>query len=87
MCVGMSLAYVDAQHDIASLTMSAVSSGFRAHCSMHSEKSAISLSWMVCLFQPTRLARNLSGQELGPTHASLRSATADHDYYFELLFS
>ena len=41
---------------------------------------------MVCLFQP-RLACNLSGQELSPTHASLRSATADHDYYFELLFS
>jgi hypothetical protein len=26
------------------------------------------------------------GQELSPTHASLRSATPDHDYYFELLF-
>ena len=49
------------------------------------EKSAISPSLMVCLFQP-RLACNLSGQELSPTHASLRSATADHDYYFELLF-
>jgi hypothetical protein len=71
---------------IASLTMSAVSSTIRAHFSEHSEKSAISLSWMVCFFQP-RLASNLSGQELSPTHASLRSATADHDYYFELLFS
>ena len=50
-----------------------------------SPSSAISLSLMVCLFQP-RLACNLSGQELSPTHASLRSATANHDYYFELLF-
>jgi hypothetical protein len=30
--------------------MSAVSSTFRAHSSLHSEKSAISLSWMVLLF-------------------------------------
>jgi hypothetical protein len=65
--------------------MSAVSSTFRAHFSEHSWTSAISLSLLVYLFQP-RLARNLSGQELSPTHASLRSATADHDYYFELLF-
>jgi len=65
--------------------MSAVSSTFRAHFSEHSWKSAISLSLLVCLFQP-RLARNLSGQELSPTHASLRSAIADHDDYFELLF-
>jgi hypothetical protein len=36
----------------ASLTMSALSSTFRAHCSMHSEKSAISLSLKVLLFQP-----------------------------------
>src|SRR6266576_7111938 len=64
--------------------MSAVSSTFRAHLSEHSEKSAISLSLMVLPF-PTRLACNLSGRELSPTHASLRSATADHDYYFELL--
>ena len=40
---------------IASLTMSAVSSSFEAHSSEHSEKSAISLSLMVCLLQP-RLA-------------------------------
>src|SRR5690242_16381802 len=65
--------------------MSAVSSTFRAHFSEHSWKSAISLSLLVCLCQPG-LARNLSGQELSPTHASLRSAIADHDYYFELLF-
>src|ERR1022692_1701343 len=63
---------------IASLTMSAVSSSFRAHFRMHSEKSAISLSLKLLrlLCQP-RLARNqYSGLELGPTHASLRSATA-----------
>ena len=34
----------------ASLTMSAVSSTFRAHYCMHSEKSAISLSLKVLLF-------------------------------------
>src|SRR5271167_2959041 len=58
--------------------MSAVSSTFRAHDSMHSEKSAISLSLklLLLLCQP-RLARNQSsGLELGPTHASLRSLTA-----------
>src|SRR5271170_7240191 len=58
--------------------MSAVSRTFRAHCDMHSEKSAISLSLkrLLLLCQP-RLARNQSsGLELGPTHASLRSRTA-----------
>jgi hypothetical protein len=58
--------------------MSAVSSSFRAHFGTHSEKSAISLSLklLLLLYQP-RLARNqYSGLELGPTHASLRSATA-----------
>src|ERR1035438_9079726 len=58
--------------------MSAVSRTFRAHFSMHSEKSAISLSLklLLLLCQP-RLARNqYSGPELGPTHASLRSRTA-----------
>src|ERR1700688_1152938 len=63
---------------IASLTMSAVSSSFRAHFSMHSLKSAISLSLklLLLLHQP-RLARNpYSGLELGPTQASLRSLTA-----------
>ncbi len=33
---------------IASLTMSAMSSGFRANSSMRSKKSAISLEWMFC---------------------------------------
>src|SRR5271170_1679430 len=58
--------------------MSAVSSSFRAHFSMHSYRSAISLSLelLLLLCQP-RLARNQSsGRELGPTHASLRSRTA-----------
>src|SRR5215469_1322785 len=35
-----------------------------------------------------RLARNpFQVRSLDPTHASLRSATSDHDYYFELLFA
>src|SRR2546427_8726272 len=34
-----------------SLTMSAVSSTFRAHCGVHSRRSANSLSLMVCAFQ------------------------------------
>jgi len=45
---------------------------------VHSEKSAISLSLkrLLVLCQP-RLARNqYSGQELSPTHASLRSTTS-----------
>ena len=51
---------------------------------MHSEKSAILSRRWVCAF-PTWARSNRQGQELSPTHASLRSATADHDYYFELL--
>jgi hypothetical protein len=64
--------------------MSAVSSTFRAHDCMHSEKSAISLSWKVLLFQP-RLARNpfRSGHSVRPMH--LFGHNLDHDYYFELL--
>jgi hypothetical protein len=57
-----------------SLTMSAVSNTFRAYRSVHSEERAISLSLtlLLLLCQP-RLARNLfSGQELSPTHASVR---------------
>jgi hypothetical protein len=34
-----------------SLTMSAMSSTMYVHYSLHSWKSAISLSWMVCAFQ------------------------------------
>ena len=37
-------------------------------------------------FSNHRLARNrFQVRSLDPTHASLRSTTADHDYYFELL--
>jgi hypothetical protein len=39
-------------HYIASLTTPALSSSFFPHLCMHSEKSAISLSWKVLLFQP-----------------------------------
>jgi hypothetical protein len=46
---------------------------FRAHCSMHSEKSAISLSLKKVPFQPKARIVIVSGQELGPTHSSLRS--------------
>jgi hypothetical protein len=69
---------------LASLTMSAVSSTFRAHCSMHSEKSAISLSLKVLLFN-RRLARNRfrSGIQSDPCISSV--CNCDHDYYFELL--
>src|ERR1051325_10307934 len=45
---------------------------FRAHCSMHSEKSAISLSLKKVPFQPKARIVIVSGQELGPTHSSLR---------------
>jgi hypothetical protein len=38
---------------IASLTMSAVSSSFQAHCRVHSKKSAISVSMKVLPF-PTK---------------------------------
>src|SRR6476469_10452603 len=41
---------------------------------MHSEKSAISISWFA-RFQPG-LALNRQGQELSPTQPSLRSRTA-----------
>src|SRR5438309_11004906 len=58
--------------NIASLTMSAVSSTIRAHSGMHSEKSAISLSWKNCRSNQGSLVI-VSGQELSPTHASLRS--------------
>src|SRR5947209_5366916 len=70
---------------IASLTMSAVSSTFRAHFSEHSEKSAISLSFDgFASSNPGSLVISQVGNSVRPM-ASLRSATADHDYYFELL--
>ena len=68
----------------ASLTMSAVSSTFCAHFSEHSEKSAISLSLMVCLFQP-RLACNQSSDRNSARPMHLFGLHCDHDYYFELL--
>ena len=46
----MAVTCADCWRNIASLTMSAVSSTFRAHFSEHSEKSAISLSLMVLPF-------------------------------------
>ena len=42
--IGLGEGQEDGGRKIASLTMSAVSSTFRAHSCMHSEKSAISLS-------------------------------------------
>ena len=42
--------------NIASLTMSAVSSTFRAHSSMHSEERAISLSLKMCRSNQSSLA-------------------------------
>ena len=69
---------------IASLTMSAVSSTFRAHYRVHSEKSAISLSWMVLPF-PTVGSLVIVFQvrnSVRPMH--LFGHNRDHDYYFEL---
>jgi hypothetical protein len=50
--MGLAVGHEDGGRNIASLTMSAVSSIFRAHFSEHSWKSAISLSLLVCFFQP-----------------------------------
>jgi hypothetical protein len=56
--------------------MSAVSSTFEAHHCMHSVKSAISLSLKtIARANQGSLAIN-SGQNVDPTHASLRSQTA-----------
>src|SRR5436305_14685726 len=49
---------------------------FRAHYRMNSEKSAISLSLKMCRSNQGSLANQVSGQELSPTHASLRSTTS-----------
>src|SRR5260370_20530831 len=62
--------------------MSNVSSTFWAYWPVHSEERAISLSLKVCHTNQGSLVI-VSGQELSPTHASLRSQL-DHDYYFEL---
>jgi hypothetical protein len=55
--------------------MSAVSSSFEAHHGVHSMKSAISLYLKKCHTNQGS-HRNRLGQELGPTHPSLRSAAA-----------
>ena len=65
-----------------SLTMSAMSSTICAHHCVHSLKSAISLWWVVCAFQPG-LASNRWGQNsVRPNH--LFDPDSDHDYFFEL---
>src|ERR1022692_3292872 len=68
-----------------SLTMSAVSSTFRAHDGMHSKKSAISLSLklLLLLCQP-RLARNQFPVRNSVRPIHLFDHNCDHDYYFEL---
>src|SRR5205814_7079971 len=68
--------------NIASLTMSAVSSPFQAHSGMHSEKSAISLVEAVPI-QP-RLARNRFQVRNSVRPMHLFGHNVDHDYYFEL---
>jgi hypothetical protein len=70
---------------IDSLTMSAVSSCFRQHFCVRSNKSAISLSWMVLPF-PTvgSLAISIQvGNSVRPMH--LFGRIGDHDYYCKLL--
>ena len=65
--------------------MSAVSSSFRAHYGVHSEKSAISLSLKtVPASNPGSLViRFRSGTRSDPCISSV--SYCDHDYYFELL--
>src|SRR5580698_4625622 len=63
--------------------MSAVSSTFEAHWSVHFEKRAISLSLKVLPFQP-RLARNRVQVRNSVRPMHLFGHTFDHDYYFEL---
>jgi hypothetical protein len=70
--------------NIASLTMSALSST-KLRTLLH----ALEKERHFALSENGRAnqgsLRNHSGQELSPTHASLRFAAANHDYYFELL--
>jgi hypothetical protein len=56
-----------------SLTMSAVSSTFGAHCPVHSEERAISLSLKMCRSNQGSLVIGFQVRNLSPTHASLRS--------------
>src|SRR6202020_2907571 len=62
--------------------MSAVSSTFEAHWSVHFEKRAISLSLKVLPFQP-RLARNRVQVRNSVRPMHLFGHTFEHDYYFE----
>jgi hypothetical protein len=65
--------------------MSAVSSTFGAHESVHSEERAISLSLglLLLLYQP-KLARNLFQVRNSVRPMHLFGRNLDHDYYFEL---
>ena len=58
---------------IASLTMSSGVKYFLRYCSLHSEERAISLSLKMCVHPTKARSQSVSGQELSPTHASLRS--------------
>ena len=64
---------------IASLTMSAVSSTFRANFSMHSERSAISLWLQMCRSNQGSLAITVQvWNSVRPMH--LFGHNLDHDY-------
>ena len=74
----LTLAIAKQQVNIASLTMSAVSSTFRAHYSMHSEKSAISLSLKMCPSNQSPLAISVQvWNSVRPMH--LFDRNLDHD--------
>src|ERR1700729_889182 len=63
--------------------MSAVSSTFEAHWSVHFQKRPISLSLKVLPFQPRRARNRVQVRNsVRPMH--LFGQTFDHDYYFEL---
>jgi len=62
--------------------MSAVSSTFRAHPCMHSEKSAISLSLIVARSNLGSCLIVAVKNSVRPNH--LFDHNLDHDYYFEL---
>jgi len=76
--------YPGGWRNIASLTMSAVSSSFRAHCRMHSENSAISLSKKIAVSNQGSLVIH-SGQDSRSDPCISSVSNCDHDYYFELL--
>jgi hypothetical protein len=67
--------------------MSAVSSSFRAHFSIHSEKSAISLSWKLLLLLYTHPGSLVivSGQDSRSDPCISSVSNCDHGYYFDLL--